>query len=366
MPTTFFARRGGEGASPGPVIPVRVGQLYLDVQRRGIHCLNDTARQLVKEGVPVNREGLERHPMRTLAGEPVTIDDLPLYRAGREGVPVEATYVLARPGALHHVTWSAAPLRGPGGQVQGVTASVCLSVPEPDWQHLAGLAHDLRSPLQALRLLVPLLETTPFLHPEAAEALDRLRVSSDRALAVGLELLEWVRAPLTGAPPVRRDWVPLGPMLKGLADEQQPMAQRKGLSLKLDVSAAQKLEAHTDRARLQRLLTNLLSNAVRYTPAGEVCLTASWRLDAAGRREALSLGVMDTGPGIAPEEQDSIFQPFERGKMAKEGGGSGLGLAVVDRLVKELGLTLEVFSEFGRGSNFEVLLPPGGLREKKG
>jgi signal transduction histidine kinase len=76
--------------------------------------------------------------------------------------------------------------------------------------------------------------------------------------------------------------------------------------------------------------------------------------------------VIDTGAGISEEDQESIFQPFEQGKAGKESdsGGSGLGLAVVDRLVSELGLTLEVFSEYGHGSTFELLLPMAILRAK--
>ena len=130
-----------------------------------------------------------------------------------------------------------------------------------------------------------------------------------------------------------------------------------------DLTAAQGLQAYTDRAGLQRLLANLLANAVRYTSVGQVRFSASWRFDAAGKREALTLAVADTGAGILPEDQESIFQPYERGKAGREGdSGSGLGLAVVDRLVKELGLTLEVFSEYGRGSTFELLLSPAILR----
>jgi signal transduction histidine kinase len=261
------------------------------------------------------------------------------------------------------VCWSASPLHGPDGAVQGVLASVQVAAPEPDWQQLAGLAHDLRTPLQALRLLVPVLESMPLLHPSAPEVLERLRSSSDRALSVGLDLLEWARGPTQGIRRVERSWFALGPVLAALAAEQTPPAQRKGIALSLDLEAARTLEVHTDRARLSRLLANLLSNAVRYTPSGQVRFTASWRQEQ-GLCTALALAVVDTGSGISPEDQDSIFQPFERGKAGKEGdsGGSGLGLAVVDRLVQELGLTLEVFSEFGRGSSFELLLPPGILR----
>jgi signal transduction histidine kinase len=119
---------------------------------------------------------------------------------------------------------------------------------------------------------------------------------------------------------------------------------------------------------------------VRYTNTGQVDFTATWQntpanpLDpvslplgeAAAPARILVLSVVDTGTGISAEEQESIFQPFERGRAGKEGdsGGSGLGLAIVDRLVEELGLSLEVYSEYGRGSAFHLSLPESLLRAK--
>ena len=84
-----------------------------------------------------------------------------------------------------------------------------------------------------------------------------------------------------------------------------------------------------------------------------------------GQREGLALGVIDSGPGISQEDQESIFQPFRRGKGGKESdsSGSGVGLAVVDRLTEELELALEVFSEYGQGSTFELILPMKYLRQ---
>jgi signal transduction histidine kinase len=120
----------------------------------------------------------------------------------------------------------------------------------------------------------------------------------------------------------------------------------------------------TDRVRLGRLLANLLVNAVRYTPQdGRVELKASWRDGSQG--QVLALSVLDTGPGISQEEQESIFQPYERGQAGRDSdsGGSGLGLAVVDRLVEELALELEVYSEYGRGSAFHLLVPTYMLRQ---
>jgi signal transduction histidine kinase len=365
--TSFFSRRDGtpETQTPGTV---RVGHVYLDAAKRRLYCLNETARQLIREGVPVSREDLERQPLHTTAGAPVTAADLPLLRAWREHTAQEATFVFEHPeGPVLLLRWSAAPVWDAGGQLQGVVGSLVVTSPEPDWQEMAGLAHDLRTPLQAVRLLVPLLDSTPLLHPEARELLDRLRSSAERALAVGLDLLEWCRGPVTGGRAVERKWFPLVPVLSALAGEQLTAAQRKGLTLTTDLAAAEGQAVNTDAVRLGRLLANLLSNAVRYTTAGEVRFSAQWREEPPGQRQALVLGVIDTGIGISAEDQESIFQPFERGKAGKEKdeGGSGVGLAVVDRLVKELGLTLEVFSQYGYGSRFELLLPTSILREQE-
>jgi anti-sigma regulatory factor (Ser/Thr protein kinase) len=363
----FIFRRGGKGGGPGPAMPppnVRIGQFYLDTGHRLLHSLNETARQLLREGLPVNRDDLLRQSLFTLTGAPVGPSELPLHRAWRDGVPQEVVFVLKRPGQVPQLlAWSASPLKGGDEQVCGVTGTVVVTTPEPDWHELASLAHDLRTPLQTMRLLVPVLESMPLLHPEALQMLERLRSSCDRALSLGLDLLNWCRNPAQGAPRVQRNWLPLRSFLTTLAAEQTPLAQRKGLNLVVEVSAAEGWEVNTDRGRLGRLLANLLTNALRYTTTGEVRLSASWQEE--GGQRCLVLAVSDTGAGIDAEEQESIFQAFERGKAGKESDstGSGVGLAAVDRLVSDLDLTLDVYSEYGAGSTFELRLPLATLRK---
>jgi signal transduction histidine kinase len=363
--TSFFSRRGGGTGVRRPAVSIRVGHVYVDARRRTLYCLNETARQMIHEGMPLTRGDLEGRSLRTLEGEPVQTADLPLLRAWRERTPQEASFLFTYPdGTIRHLTWNAAPLVNSDGKLQGVVASLTLAPLEPDWQQLAGLAHDLRTPLQGLRLLIPLLESTPLLHPEARDLLERLRACADRALSIGMELLDWAQSPTHAGQRAERSWFALAPFLNVLAGEHMAHAQRKAVSWLTDFDAARGLEVQADSVRLGRLLSNLMTNAIRYTPRGEVRVRASRRRDEAGQENALVLSVEDTGTGISPEDQESIFQPFERGKAGKEGdsSGSGLGLAVVDRLVEELGLTLEVFSEHGRGSKFEVLLPPDRVR----
>src|SRR5262245_9490034 len=97
MPT-FFLRRGADAPPPAPLPSARVGQFFLDTRQKLLYCLNETARELVREGVPINRDDLQRQPLRTLAGQPVTPADLPLLRAWREGASQHVTFLLPRPG----------------------------------------------------------------------------------------------------------------------------------------------------------------------------------------------------------------------------------------------------------------------------
>ncbi len=364
------ASRGKAKPSPPSDSASPLGHVYLDVRRRLLYCLNDNARRMQVDGVPFTAADLAGQPLQHLSGQPVLPGELPLERTWREGRPSEATFVLTRKGgAVQHLQWTAAPLWEPGGQVIAIVGSVLVRPPDPDWQVLAGLAHDLRSPLHALKLLVNLAMDESTSPEERLELLERVRAAAEHALAVGSDLLEWCRGPAQGGRRVELAWLPLEPFLVTLAQEMGVSARDKGLTLQPCLEAVRGWEIQTDRVRLGRLLGNLLSNAVRYTAAGRIDFAASWREGTGlpgGRR--LVLSVHDTGSGITPEEQESIFQPFERGSAGlgdSSSGGSGLGLAVVDRLVEELRLTLEVASEHGRGSSFDLLIPGTMLRQSR-
>src|SRR5947208_1791476 len=145
--------------SSNPDGPLRVGHVYLETASRQLRWLNDAARLLHDEGVPFAPADLARSPLQTPEGKPVGAAELPLVRAWREGRPQEATFVLPRPGGkVEHVRWTATPLVGGDGSVAAVFGTVLVGPPEPDWQALAGLAHDLRTPLQSLQLFSALLE----------------------------------------------------------------------------------------------------------------------------------------------------------------------------------------------------------------
>jgi signal transduction histidine kinase len=344
-------------------LTLRVGHVYLDVRRKRLHCLNDAARELHREGVPFTPADLARQPMRQLAGELVTEAELPLLIAWQQEQPTEAHFLLPRPTEPPwQVTWNASPVRGSTGPVIGVVGTVTCGPRQPDTQKMAELAHDLRSPLQSLRLLCEILTQMPQADVELRKNLGSIQEVADRAVQIALDLLDHCRGPRQRRSDTHRPWFAVEPFLQALAAEQRVTAQAKGLTLIADFQELQGWEMQLDRVRLGRVLANLLSNAVRYTPSGRIDFSARWRIES-GQQE-LVLSVTDTGAGISQEEQESIFQPFERGRAGKESdsSGSGLGLAVVDRLVEELGLELDVYSEYGRGSSFELLVPACFLR----
>lgn len=134
----------------------------------------------------------------------------------------------------------------------------------------------------------------------------------------------------------------------------QPRAEAKSLALAFAPDAALPLVLGNS-IRLTQVATNLVSNAINYTPSGGV--TVSTCYDAAAHR--IGLSVQDTGIGISPDEQKHLFNQFFRGDRAAALGvqGSGLGLRIVHQIVEQHGGSVEVHSDVNRGTRFQVWLP---------
>jgi signal transduction histidine kinase len=111
----------------------------------------------------------------------------------------------------------------------------------------------------------------------------------------------------------------------------------------------------SDGDRVLQIISNLLTNAFRWTPDG-----GSIELSLGSDNGAVRVDVSDTGPGIKPEEQERIFRPF----WSRDGSGTGLGLTIANELAVALGGRVEVRSEVGKGSRFRLVLPVGGPGER--
>jgi signal transduction histidine kinase len=152
------------------------------------------------------------------------------------------------------------------------------------------------------------------------------------------------------------EYEPFSPheLLLDIGDEWTARAEAKGIELLVASPPGPQAGANfsSDRARLRQIVSNLVSNAIKYTPAGKVVLSAAMTGD------KLRIGVSDTGIGIDAEHHRRIFLPHVRvAGNEEETDGSGLGLAIVEKLSQSLGGRLELHSERGRGSTFAVILP---------
>ena len=223
--------------------------------------------------------------------------------------------------------------------------AIAQEASESKSRFLAAASHDLRQPLHALRLQLG----TMSLHAQSGAARDTV----DRTVAMVESLDELFRNLLdlsrfdAGVLKPRLQPFPLGEMFSQLESEFRLLAEAKGLRFEARPLQVQVL---SDFLLLERLLRNLLANAVRYTASGGVIFAAQ------RAAEGVVISVADTGPGIAKEHRKRIFEEFVQVREGS-GGGVGLGLAIVRRIDALLGLGLRLVSDPPRGSEFSVRLP---------
>ncbi|MGE0333036.1 MAG: response regulator [Ramlibacter sp.] len=216
---------------------------------------------------------------------------------------------------------------------------------------MAAVSHDLRQPMHALGLFLDDLRSIA-LPPQAAPLLEHMEsaLHSTQSLLDAILVISRLESGLI-APNFMA--FPLQPVLERLRRAFSAVAQKKNLSLRVLGSEA---VVFSDPALLERILANLVSNALRYTDHGGVVLGCR------RRGQALQIEVWDTGLGIAPEHQEAIFREFFRIERADDNrGGLGLGLAIVQSCTQLLGYTVTLKSVQGRGSRFSLQVPLGQL-----
>jgi len=222
---------------------------------------------------------------------------------------------------------------------------------------LAMLSHEIRTPLQAMLGSIELLALKVQGGPEQ-RAVDRLRRAAAQLDTHLRDVTEYTRLDSPGWR-LHNEVIDLVALVEEAAEQLRPQAERQGLALHHRVAPADEAllrQVELDPTRVRQILLNLLGNALKYTLTGEVILKAS-RL--AGPPDRLCLEVIDTGIGIPPEELTRIFEPYIRleDERVQRASGSGLGLAVVQRLTARLGGEVSVHSTLDLGSRFAVILP---------
>jgi len=210
---------------------------------------------------------------------------------------------------------------------------------------LAAASHDLRQPMHAISLLVGMLQPRA---PEADRAvMRRLEHSVEAMDSLFATILDLSKLDSGAVQPTVAE-VPLAAILDSIELHFAPEAATKRLALRVFRSRA---VVRTDRALLERVVRNLVSNAIKYTPAGTVLVGCRRRGD------RLLIGAWDTGVGIARADLDRIFDEFFQAAPAARDRGQGLGLSIAQRLARLLGSKIEVASQPGRGSSFALAVP---------
>ncbi|TPG21900.1 response regulator [Sphingomonas koreensis] len=228
-------------------------------------------------------------------------------------------------------------------------------------RYLVAVNHEIRSPLNAIYGYAQLLERGGSIAP--GEAGSVIRRSAEHLANLVESLLEISRIE-SGTVTLRRDIVQLPALIDDVVDMFRMQAQAKGIALAYEPIGRLPRYVRTDEKRLRQMLINLLSNAVKYTREGQVTLSVRYRSQTA------EMTIADTGIGIAPDDLERIFEPFERGSShdALVQPGIGLGLAITRMLARVLGGDIVAASTAGEGSRFtlrlfmpEPLTPPADV-----
>lgn len=217
---------------------------------------------------------------------------------------------------------------------------------------VARVSHELRSPLQTVASATELLQMRldPAAHPNLVRPLNQLANATEQLLLHAHELSDFIRWD-SGQVPVRLADVDVRPLLGDVVANLQARAQARGLRLDLHLEDAPAIW-RTDPQRLRAIVTNLLTNAVKYTAQGGARVEA--RVQADG---ALAVTVADTGPGLPQAVQAALYKPWVQAEDAsRPAEGFGLGLSIVQALAQELGASLAVESS-AAGTRFTLVLP---------
>ncbi|WP_298286751.1 ATP-binding protein [Novosphingobium sp.] len=214
---------------------------------------------------------------------------------------------------------------------------------------LANVSHEIRSPLNAIYGYAQLVERGADVDPQHAARVIRRSAEHLTNLVEGLLDLASVEQ---GVIRVESGVVRAGALVQQVAEMFAPLAAQKGLAFQCILPERMPEFVRMDERRVRQALINLVSNAVKFTTAGEVSLRFTWS------GQIATFEVRDTGPGIAPDRQEAIFSPYVRsgdGSAADEPqDGAGLGLAITSAIARMLGGDLQVESVPGKGSTFRL------------
>ncbi len=227
-------------------------------------------------------------------------------------------------------------------------------------QFLANMSHEFRTPLNAILGYTSMLlkGVSGEMSPQQRRNLERIDSNSHHLLSIINDILDISRIE-AGKMPLHIEEFELDALISELLAEVEPLIQKARLQVVIEVPQPAP-EIQSDRQKVKQIVLNLLTNAIKFTPQGQVRV----RLRADDDTRELRIAVEDTGIGIAQEDHDKVFEDFRQAdsSVTREYGGAGLGLAICRRLAKMLDGRIELQSRPGGGSTFTLVIPRRGRR----
>ncbi|HEX8568658.1 MAG TPA: response regulator [Caulobacteraceae bacterium] len=221
-------------------------------------------------------------------------------------------------------------------------------------EFLANMSHELRTPLNGVIGMAQILAATP-MNEQQQEMVDIINCSAEGLQTILSDLLDIVDL-TSGRVDLTREAVNLGELAREAAASARSAAQQKNLAFSVEIAPDAEGEVEADPMRLRQVIGNLLSNAVKFTERGEIAMTVSRSAEVP---ERVVIAVRDTGVGFDADTADRLFRRFEQadGSSTRRFGGVGLGLAICQALVEQMGGVIRAEGQPGEGAVFRVELP---------
>lgn len=378
LATAAFAAERTRAAELESVInQMNEGVVIIDRQHR--YKINPAAAVIIGRNPDDFRDGakalISDIALREIDGRELTPEETPLWRAleGRETISGVQLQIVHSNGKKRSVAVSATPLTGDDGRQEGAVA-IFRDVTEEMQHHselvaaydrlrehdrlktafVSNITHELRTPLNVIIGLSQLLSRDRQLPlaPLQEEAVTRVERNARSLLELVNDLLDYSRLE-AGRTALQLERVDVAALIQEMAEDYEDETEGKRLELRAEVSP-ELGQVLTDRHKLQQVLANLLGNAVKFTTAGRVTVTAApvgvdrWYLE-----------VSDTGIGISSDALSYIFDEFRQvdDRLARSYGGTGLGLAITRKIVELLEGEITVESQPQAGSRFRITWP---------
>jgi PAS domain S-box-containing protein len=386
LATSAFASERTRAAELEGIIN-QMNEGVIIINRQGRYRVNPAGVKIIGRAPSEFRDGSQAliadMAFRDLNGRSLSAEEHPLWRAleRREHLSGEQLEIVQADGEKRVVAMSATPLTGEDGRPEGAVA-VFRDITEEVKQHgelvaaydrlrehdrlksafVSNISHELRTPLNVIIGLCQLLERdrqSP-LAPLQNEAVTRMQRNARSLLELVNDLLDYSRLE-AGRAALHLDNVEVGEVIEGIVADYADEARDKRVELRAEISP-ELGQVWTDKHKLQQVLSNLVGNAVKFTTAGSITVSAS-----PVGKDGWCLEVSDTGIGISSEALTYIFDEFRQvdDRLARTYGGTGLGLAITRKIVELLEGEISVESEPQAGSRFRITWPRS-IRQRTG